>query len=432
MWTLRATALEFGIFHSWRGLGTGARDRRTRTRMELAQRIVVVGGSLAGLRSIEALRVEGYEGELVAVCAEAHMPYDRPPLSKQFLKGAFDEERLSLRSRGFEDLAVDWRLGCRAMKLDPDRRVILLSDGEHLEYGGLLIASGAAPRSLPGAEDLAGVHLLRSLDDSRALRADLLEHSKLVVIGAGFIGMEVAASARELGLDVSVVETLPTPLLRGLGTELGAVISNRFHDHGVALHCGVGFEGFVGEGRVEGVALSDGRRLEADLVLVGIGAAPACDWLEDSGLDLSDGVLCDAMGFTGLPDVVAAGDVSRWHDPRRSAAIRFEHWTSAVEQSSVAARRLLRGPEACEPLAPIPYVWSDLFELRLAMLGEPAAADTMEVRHGELSEERFLALMGRAGKFVGAVGLKRPRQLNACRVLLEQDASFEHAVAELG
>ena len=180
--------------------------------MKLADRIVVVGGSLAGVRTIESLRERGYGGEIIALCGEAEMPYDRPPLSKQFLKADWEEDRLSLRRSGFEELEVDWRLGARASSLDPDAREIGLEDGRSVAYGGLVIATGSLPRSLPGVPVLEGMHELRSLSDARALRADLARASRLVVIGAGFIGMEVAASARELGLEVTVVEALPPVL----------------------------------------------------------------------------------------------------------------------------------------------------------------------------------------------------------------------------
>lgn len=400
--------------------------------MKVGERIVVTGASLAGVRAIEKLRSEGHQGEIVAISAETDMPYDRPPLSKQFLTGKFQEDQISLRRQGFDDLDVDWRLGSRATALDPEKRVLELSDGERLEYGGLLIATGGAARGLPGTDGLDGIRLLRSLADARALRADLASASRLVVVGAGFIGMEVAASARELGLEVTVVEALSKPLLRGLGETLGDWVGERFRDHGVSLRCGVGVEGFLGDDRVEGVDLKDGQRIEADLILVGIGASPSCGWLEGSGLNLDNGVLCDAVGATDLPDVVAAGDVARWHDPRQGKAVRYEHWTSAIEQSAVAARRLLLGPGEVEPLVQVPYVWSDLFELRLAMLGEPAAGDELHVCHGKLDAGRFLALVGQSGKFVGAVGMKRPRELNACRDWLAREVSFEQAVAELG
>ncbi|MBW2231718.1 MAG: FAD-dependent oxidoreductase [Deltaproteobacteria bacterium] len=395
--------------------------------MNLSERIVVAGGSLAGLRSIEAMRREGYAGEIVALCAEAYLPYDRPPLSKQFLKGAWDEDKLALRRQGVEDLEVDWRLGRAAASLDVRSRRVKLADGGSVEYGGLLIATGSRARALPGSEDLARVHVLRGLDDARALRAEIGAGARLVVIGAGFIGMEVAASARELGADVTVVEALEAPLLRGLGRTLGDVVGQRFRDHGVTLHCGASVSGFEGDAHFVAVELADGTRLEADVVVVGIGVVPACDWLADSGLDISNGVRCDATGATGLPDIVAAGDVARWHNPLLGRAVRYEHWTSAVEQSTVAAARLIDS-ESVEPLVQVPYVWSDQFEMRIAIVGEVADADKMHVCHGALDEERFLALFGRRGKLIGAVGMKRPRPLGACQEGIARGVSFEDAV----
>jgi NADPH-dependent 2,4-dienoyl-CoA reductase/sulfur reductase-like enzyme len=395
--------------------------------MNLSERIVVAGGSLAGLRSIEAMRREGYAGEIVALCAEVHLPYDRPPLSKQFLKGAWDEDKLALRRSGVEDLEVDWRLGRAAASLDVRSRRVKLADGGSVEYGGLLIATGSRARALPGSEDLTRVHVLRGLDDARALRAEIGAGARLVVIGAGFIGMEVAASARELGADVTVVEALEAPLLRGLGRTLGDVVGQRFRDHGVTLHCGASVSGFEGDAHFVAVELADGTRLEADVVVVGIGVVPACDWLADSGLDISNGVRCDATGATGLPDIVAAGDVARWHNPLLGRAVRYEHWTSAVEQSTVAAARLIDS-ESVEPLVQVPYVWSDQFEMRIAIVGEVADADKMHVCHGTLDEERFLALFGRRGKLIGAVGMKRPRPLSACQEGIARGVSFEDAV----
>ena len=400
--------------------------------MKLADRIVVVGGSLAGVRTIESLRERGYGGEIIALCGEAEMPYDRPPLSKQFLKADWEEDRLSLRRSGFEELEVDWRLGARASSLDPDAREIGLEDGRSVAYGGLVIATGSLPRSLPGVPVLEGMHELRSLTDARALRADLARASRLVVIGAGFIGMEVAASARELGLEVTVVEALPTVLLRGLGSDLGEWARGRFHDRGVEIRCGVTVKGFRGDVRVEAVELGDGTLIPADMVLVGVGVEPACTWLEGAGLDVSNGILCDGTGATPLPDVVAVGDVARWQNPAYGEAIRYEHWTSAVEQSSVAAERLLAGTGPVESLATVPYVWSDLFDLRLAIAGEVRGSDQMQVCQGGLDEDRFIVLFGREKILCGAVAMKRPRALNACRQLIRGGASFEQALAELG
>ncbi|MDG2334829.1 MAG: FAD-dependent oxidoreductase [Myxococcota bacterium] len=397
--------------------------------LKVSEKVVVVGGSLAGFRSVEALRSRGYEGEITVISAEAEMPYDRPPLSKQFLRGAWEEDRLSLGRGDFSGVEVDWRLGSVAASLDSKAKELELADGTRVGYGGLIIATGSAPRPLPGAPKLEGMHVLRNLADARALRSELQPGARLVVIGAGFIGMEVAASARELGLEVKVLEAMPVALARGLGAQLGNSIAERFFDHGVEVRCDVRVEKILGSSRVEGVRLADGAHLEADIILVGIGVEPACGWLQGSGLDTQNGILCDGTGKTSLPDVVAVGDVSRWHNPLYREAIRYEHWTSAVEQSGFAAGRLLGGEAPMEPLAQVPYVWSDFFTMRLAIAGDVKGHDTIRICQGKLGEDRFLALFGREGKLVAAVGMKRPRPLNACRTLIAQGASFEEAVS---
>ena len=392
--------------------------------MSAAGTIVVVGASLAGLRGIECLRREGHEGPIVAIGAEPHPPYDRPPLSKQFLVGDWEEDRLPLRRDGVEDLDVDWRPGVVARSLDLTGRCVRLESEERVPYDKLLLATGTVARRLPFGDDLAGVHLLRTLDDSRALRADLETASQVLIVGAGFIGMEVAASCRQRGLAVTVVEPLEQPLIRGLGATLGAWVRDRHQDEGVVIRCGVGVEGFEGSGRVEHVKLTDGSTVEADVVVVGVGARPATDWLADSGLALDDGVVCDGSGATSVPGVFAAGDVARWR------GMRLEHWTSAVEQGTHAATRLLKGDEVGD-LDHLPYVWTDQFELRLQIAGHLQPGDEMHVCHGSLAPEgdhRFIALFGRSGKLAGAVGNKRPRQLVAVRKLLSAGATFEEAI----
>ncbi len=398
--------------------------------------IVVVGGSLAGLRAVEALRREGHDGRIVVVSAEAQMPYDRPPLSKQFLKGDWDEERIALRKDGVDDLDVDWRLGVAARTLDSAARQVELENGEHIAYDRLLIATGTVARRLPFGDGLDGIHLLRTLDDARNLRSDLAQASHVVIVGAGFIGMEVAASCRERGLAVTVVEPLEQPLIRGLGPQLGAWVGERHRERGVTLRCGVGVEGFAGGARVEGVKLADGSTLDADCVVVGVGARPATDWLEGSGIGLDNGVVCDGAGATSLPHVFAAGDVARWD------GVRLEHWTSAVEQGTHVALRLLKGADV-GPLDHLPYVWTDQFDLRLQIAGEVQPGDVTHVCHGSLDfdtdpgsgpgsdpDRRFIVLFGRNGRLVAAVGNKRPRQLIAVRKLLAVGARFEEAVAQ--
>ena len=393
-------------------------------------KIVVVGCSLAGLRTIEALRREGFDGEIVAVGDEDAMPYDRPPLSKRFLKGEWDDDKISLIRAGSEDLGVDWRLGTRAVSLDASSSQLKLESGESIGYDGLVIATGSRARRLPFGEGLAGVHVLRSRADAKALRADLADGARVVVVGAGFIGMEVAATCRELGHEVSVVEPLPTPLVRGLGPVLGELVADTHRAHGVVIRCGVGVSGFRGEGCVTGVELADGEVVDCDVAVVGIGVIPNTEWLGGSGLELSNGVLCDAKGATNLEGVMAVGDVSRWANPLLPEPRRMEHWTNAVEQSDVVAKRLLHGDAAVEAFAPVAYVWTDQFELRIAVAGEVHQGAEMKVTHGTLEEGRCLILFGHEGKLTGAVGLKRPRPLLAMRRRMAEGISWQEALAE--
>lgn len=390
--------------------------------MASPETILVVGTSLAGLRAIETLRREGYTGRIIAVGEEPHLPYDRPPLSKQFLTGEWDEDRLALRRDGTLDLDVEWRLGERATALEPRAKIVALEGGERLGYDALLVATGCVARRLPFGAGLAGIHVLRTLADARALRADLEGSPRVLIVGAGFIGMEVAASCRERGAEVSVVEPLEAPLLRGLGHELGRIVGERHAEHGVSIRCGVGVAGFEGNARVALAKLSDGSAIAADVVVVGIGATPATRWLESSGLELADGVVCDGVGRTRAPGVYAAGDVARWNGARR------EHWTSAVEQGVHAAQHMLRGDDI-PPLAHVPYVWTDQFELRLQIAGHVPSDALLHVCHGALDEERFLVLLGSGERLVGAVGNKRPRQLLAVRKLLAGGASWAEALA---
>jgi 3-phenylpropionate/trans-cinnamate dioxygenase ferredoxin reductase subunit len=392
--------------------------------------IAVVGGSLAGLRGAEALRRLGYEGRLVFVGAEPHRPYDRPPLSKELLRGERGADQIGLaRPDTFEGLELDLRLGRRATALDPGTRRLELDDGERIDFDGLLIATGAAPRQLPGTPDLAGIHLLRSLDDALALRAELERGPRVAVVGAGFIGSEVAASCRQLGLDVTVVETLPLPLANAVGREVAEVLGAVHRDHGVGLRLGVRVEGFEGGERVERLRLGDGSSVDADVVVVGIGVAPETAWLAASGLALDDGVLCDAS-CAAAPGIVAAGDVARWPNPLFDQSMRLEHWTNAVEQANAAAERLLAGEEGAQPYAPVPFVWSDQYETKIQSAGLIGPDHEVRIVHGSLEERRFVALYGRKGRLTGAVALNRVRQLMAYRRQIRQGIGFEEAVAQ--
>ncbi|HXQ90841.1 MAG TPA: FAD-dependent oxidoreductase [Acidimicrobiales bacterium] len=395
--------------------------------------IVVVGGSLAGLRAAEALRVEGHTGPVVLVGAEPHLPYDRPPLSKQFLAGTWGLDRVALRPpEKIDALGLDLRLGQRAVALDVEGHALELDDGSTLRYGGLVLATGAHPRLLPNADSLAGVHTLRTLEDSIAIgQAARADGARLVVVGAGFIGSEVAATCRGIGAAVTVVEALPEPLARVLGPEMGAVCGALHVDHGVELRTGVGVSTFrAGPGgrAVDGVELDDGTVLDADLVVVGIGVVPTTEWLTGSGLELSDGVVADATLHVA-EHVVVAGDMARWFDEHLGAHTRIEHWTNAAEQGVAAARNLLAGRRHASAYVPVPYFWSDQYDVKIQVIGHPGPDDDIVVVDGSLSERRFVALYGQAGRFRAALGFNRPRQLMGYRPLLEAGASFDDALA---
>jgi NADPH-dependent 2,4-dienoyl-CoA reductase/sulfur reductase-like enzyme len=393
-------------------------------------RIVVVGASLAGLSALEALRQDGFDGELIAVGAEPVLPYDRPPLSKQVLQGQWEPEKTALRDEAqYDALGVAWHLGRRATALDAARRTVTLDDGEPLAYDGLVIATGATPRWLPGSE-LDGVYVLRTLDDCLALRAEFERAARLCVVGAGFIGAEVAASARQRGLDVTVLEALPAPLARAFPAEIGAACAALHVDHAVDLRCGVTVAGFESaDGRVSGVRLGDGMVIEADVVVVGVGVVPETGWLESSGLPIDNGVVCDSTCATGAPGVVAAGDIARWPNNLFGETMRVEHWSNAVEQGAAAARRLLAAPGEAVDFSPVPYFWSDQYDAKIQFLGRCCPTDELRIVNGSIDERRFVALFGRDGRLVGALGFSRPRLLIAYRKLLAAKTSFEDALA---
>ena len=386
--------------------------------------IAVVGASLAGLRAAETLRAEGFGGRIVLIGAESHEPYDRPPLSKQLLAGTWGLDRVRLRApEKIDALGLDLRLGHRATSLDVAGHCLELDDGDRLEFDGAVVATGAHARSLPGTASIRGVHTLRTLEDCFALGADLAgESTRLVVVGAGFIGSEVAATCRGLGAQVTVVEALPVPLARVLGDRMGAACAALHADHGVEVRAGVSVARLVTEGstageRVTGVALLDGSVLPADVVVVGIGVVPTTDWLVDSGLDLDDGVRADAT-LHAADDVVVAGDLASWFDQRIGVEIRIEHWTNASDQGMAAARSLLAGRRRADPYTPVPYFWSDQYDTKIQVIGHPHPDDEIVVVDGSVEERRFVALYGRAGILTAALGFSRPRQLMGFRPLV--------------
>ncbi|MFF5287869.1 NAD(P)/FAD-dependent oxidoreductase [Paractinoplanes globisporus] len=371
-------------------------------------RIAIVGAAIAGFNAARALRRQSFTGEIVAIGAERHPPYDRPPLSKAFLTGDCSAPDLALADPD-EDLDVRWKLGTLAARLDPANRRIVLDDGEEIRADGVIVATGARARRLPGADGLANVHTLRTLDDAIALRAALLGARRLVVIGAGFIGAEVASSARSLGLEVTVVETLPTPLAGPLGTEMGALCARLHGDHGVRLLTGVAVTRLIGAARAEAVELTDGTRLPADVVLVAIGARPNVEWLAGSGLDISGGVVTDEGGATNVPAVVATGDCAMSFNRHAGRAIRVEHWTHAFEQPATAVATLLAGSRRAPDRPDVPYFWSDQYGVRLQFAGHREEGDTVRIVEGDAEQRSFLAVYERHGRPVAVLGMNQPK-----------------------
>ena len=378
----------------------------------MTRTVAVVGASLAGLSAGRALREQGFDGRVLLIGDEVHAPYDRPPLSKGFLDGGSARDDLDLARADDAALGFEWLLGQRAVALDPRGQSVRLADGREIRADGMVLATGARARRLPGLAppgpgDLSGVHVLRTLDDAVALRSDLRPGRRLVVIGAGFIGAEVASTARGLGLDVTVVEALPVPLAGPLGPEMGRVCAALHADHGTRLLTGTGVAGLDGNGHVTGVRLLDGRSLPADVVLVGIGAQPNVEWLAGSGLDLSGGIATDARGAASIPGVVAAGDCAAPWSETAGRHVRFEHWTGALEQPSAAVAALLGADAAASP--GIPYFWSDQYGVRIQFAGTRGPDDKLRVVEGDVAARSFLAVYERDDAPVAVLGMNQSR-----------------------
>ena len=390
------------------------------------QRIVIVGASLAGLRGAKSMREAGFRGDITVVGAEPHFPpYDRPPLSKQVLTGQWRPEKAQLRVA--DDMALDLRLGQPAESLNLSRREVA-AGGAALHFDGLMIATGAAARPLPGPEAtrLGGVFTLRTLDDCLRLREWLAGTASVVVIGAGFIGCEVAASCRALGLHVTLLDALAVPMERAIGADLGAVLAGLHSRHGVRMLLGRPVVGLVGRDAVSGVLLADGGLVEASAVVVALGAVPQTDWLAGSGLHLDDGLLCDrscfALGSDGSDRVVAAGDVARWEHPFLGTAIRVEHWTNAVSQAQVAGRNLvarISGRGEPETYADVPYFWSDQYDWKLQFAG--VADGTAVIEEGDTGTGRFAACYRSAGRLTGVLCVNWPARFSQYRLAVAEE-----------
>lgn len=360
--------------------------------------VVVVGAGVAGLTAAGALRRRGYAGGLTVVGAERHAPYDRPPLSKQVLAAGWGEDRIRLRvPPELETAGATWALGEVATRLDVERRELCTDRGRTLPWDGLVIATGVRPRTLPGRA-YSNVLTLRTVDDAMALRDALPGARSVVVVGAGVLGCEVAASARGLGLPVTLVDGLVTPMLRQLGPALGAHLGARHEAHGVRLRLGVGVEALEGGVRAEAVRLADGSAVEGDLFVVAIGAEPDLGWLEGSGLPLGDGVLCDDR-LRVAPGVVAAGDLASWPHPLFGRRMRVEHRFNASEQATAAATNLLGGDVVHDA---VPYFWSEQLGVRVQVFGDPSRAERAELVAGDLASDRFAAVLRDADDAVTA------------------------------
>jgi 3-phenylpropionate/trans-cinnamate dioxygenase ferredoxin reductase subunit len=404
--------------------------------------VIVVGASLAGWRAVETLRSEGFAGAISLVGDERHLPYDRPPLSKQVLAGTWPPEKAVLADkRRSSEHRVHEVLGRRAVRLDAEGRKIELDDGAVLSGDAIVITTGATPRQFPGTEGLGqrdGLFTLRTLDDSLALRAAVtaVDSPRVVIIGAGFIGAEVASTCAGLGCRVTVLEALDVPLRPVLGPLLGAHCGLLHGAHGVELRTGVTVHGIrkVDEGATGLVVdVAGAEALPADVVVVGIGVVPATGWLADSGLTVENGVVCDDRLFAG-DGIVAGGDIARWnwrHDGGEEL-IRIEHWQVAAEAGVAAARSVLAGRADAPAFTPIPYFWSDQYGIRIQVLGNPGGDDEVVVTDGSLGEGKFVALFGRAGRLRAVMAIGKARQLMSFRPLLESGSSWDEALAHGG
>lgn len=382
------------------------------------RRIVVVGASASGLAAAETLRSKGFDGELHIVGDEVELPYDRPPLSKQFLRGVWQEERLTLRSESaIASLNAQWRLGVAASALDVSRRIVTLADGRTLPFDGLVVATGAHARILPICDGVAGVYVLRDIGHARNLQQAVATARSVAVIGAGFLGMEATATFTELGLPVTMIDPDPEPLASRVGHAVASRLIALHRKHGVDVRCGtlVHSIGSAG-GQASHVVLSTGDVVDADLILVAVGATPAVGWLRDSGLAIDDGVVCNEY-LEAAPGVVAAGDVARWQHPQRGL-LRIEHRLNAAEQGAAAASTLL-GHRT--PFASIPYFWTDQYDVKVQAYGATHDGLTTRVVAGDLNSDRFALQYGDGTRVVGGLSWNLPRAALQLRSDIAQD-----------
>ncbi|MCU1606429.1 MAG: phthalate 3,4-dioxygenase, ferredoxin reductase subunit [Modestobacter sp.] len=395
--------------------------------------VVVVGSSVGGVRTAQALRSEGFDGRVVLVGEEARLPYDKPPLSKHFLAGSWDTERIALLTQAAADRAgIELRLGVAAQRLDVAGRQVVLADGQRLDYEAVVIATGAAARPSPWAAR-SGVHVVRTMGDSETLRVDLRRDGHVVIVGGGFIGAEVAATARSLGREVTVVDPLPAPIGRVVGAEVGAHFAELHRRHGVATWFGTGVESVEGDAGDLRVVLTDGTELAAATVVVGIGATPNDGWLADSGLLVDNGVVCDEFSrAVDAPAVHAVGDVARWFHLDHGEHVRVEHWTNAVDQAVCVAHNIAH-PDDLRAYRPVEYVWSDQYDWKIQIVGRPHRATEHHLVGDPAADKTRFASLYRwhEGQLGAAVTVNWPKALVTCRRLVTAGASFADAVTQV-
>lgn len=391
--------------------------------MSSPEHVVVVGAGLGGLRTVESLRAAGFTGRISLVGEEPHEPYDRPPLSKEILAGRWPEQRAVLHRGELRDLDVALHLGTAAVGVDDT--AVELSDGTRLGYHALVVATGVRARRLPGQPDHPELHVLRTLEDCRALRDSLARARSLLVIGAGFIGAEVASTARAADLEVTMLEALPVPFARVLGEQMGALCARLQTDNGVTMHCGAPLEEFLTNGHAGGAVaarLADGTTVRADCAVVGVGTVVDSGWLAGLGVAADNGLACDDTGLVvGTGNVYAVGDIAAWPHPLVGDRPRIEHWTSATEQAMVVAQRIT-GTQISQQADTVPYFWSDQYGLKLQLVGRPDRASSVEVLHDPGEIKGTLAGYFADGTLVAALAFHSPRLLNRCRALVREGA----------
>ena len=392
---------------------------------------MLLGGGLASVTAAATLRAEGFDGRVIIVGDERHPPYSRPPLSKDVLRGEKAAEQTWLRQpEWYASKEIELQLGVRAVSVDPGAREVEMANGVRLPYDKLLIATGGTPRSLdiPGAH-LPGVFFLTKLEHSTALREQLEPGAPVVVIGAGFIGAEVAASVRKIGCEVTVLEISPTPLGRALGPRIGQVYADLHRERGVILRTGVGVERIEGNGRVKRVVASDGQRHDAAAVVIGIGQVPDMSLAQRSGIPGVNGIEVDELCATRVADIFAAGDIAYHPNRFLGRHIRIEHWQNAQHQGSAAARNMLG---QAKPFHEVPWMWSDQYEHNLQIVGFPDPSDHLVIR-GDPSERHFSAFFLRDSRLIAAIAVNRPQEVRIARQMVQFGTPVSEAeLADLG